>query len=266
MLLWLISRKVILPKATDTMEFFNVFRGLKKSSSETKLGDRLSFVRKSKSGVRERKCSVDSPLPPRPGKGRGGVEAIIENIPEDQLTGPSLHSPRRDTDQFGNICRKYEQLVIRGNVCHVSLLWSWYLQTTPALLLVLAAPPVICPTTPARGGCCWTVVVTRDATSACLTVRTVPSASQLTWWPAPPCLSSPWTRPWCTAVCPAEYFPPLQWPGDPATTDLVLDQGPGDTTGYKDTTGDQTLSTLTTSPSQVTLSHCLSCPPCFITN
>ena len=113
---------MILPKAVDTMEFFNVFRGLKKSSSETKLGDRLSFVRKSKSGVRERKCSVDSPLPPRPGKGRGGVEAIIENIPEDQLTGPSLHSPRRDTDQFGNICRKYEQLVIRGNVCHVSLL------------------------------------------------------------------------------------------------------------------------------------------------
>ena len=99
-----------------------MFRGLKKSSSETKLGDRLSFVRKSKSGVvGGRKCSVDSPLPPRPGKGRGGVEAtIIENITEDQLTGPSLHSPRRDTDQFGNICNKYEQLVIRGKARLVS--------------------------------------------------------------------------------------------------------------------------------------------------
>ena len=112
---------MILPKAVDTMEFFNVFRGLKKSSSETKLGDRLSFVRKSKSGVGGRKSSVDSPLPPRPGKGRGGVEAtIIENITEDQLTGPSLHSPRRDTDQFGNICNKYEQLVIRGKARLVS--------------------------------------------------------------------------------------------------------------------------------------------------
>ena len=110
-------------KAGDTMEFFSVFRGLKKSSSETKLGDRLSFVRKSKGGVGGRKCSVDSPLPPRLGKGLGGVEVtIIENITEDQLIGPSLHSPRRDTDQFGNICNKYEQLTIRGNVCQVSLL------------------------------------------------------------------------------------------------------------------------------------------------
>ena len=86
-----------------------MFRGLKKSSSETKLGDRLSFGRKSK-----RKSSIDSPLPPRPGKGRGGVEGrIIENIAEDQL--PSLHSPRRDTDQYGNVYNKYEPLVIRGN-------------------------------------------------------------------------------------------------------------------------------------------------------
>ena len=91
------------------MEFFNVFRGLKKSSSETKLGDRLSFGRKSKS---LRKSSVDSPLPPRPGK----VRTIIENLTEDQVSGPSLHSPRRDTDQYGNVYSKYEPLVIRGKL------------------------------------------------------------------------------------------------------------------------------------------------------
>ena len=93
-----------------------MFRGLKKSSSETKLGDRLSLSRRSKSGG-GRKSSIDSPLPPRPGKGRGGVErTIIENIAEDQVTGPSLHSPRRDTDQFGNVYNKYESLVIRGKL------------------------------------------------------------------------------------------------------------------------------------------------------
>ena len=202
------------------MEFFSVFRGLKKSSSETKLGDRLSFVRKSKGGVGGRKCSVDSPLPPRPGKGRGGVKAtIIENITEDQLTsGPSLHSPRRDTDQYGNIFTKHDQLVIRGNVCLVfSVVILKYFQTTPALLSlppVSPAPPATSPTTPARGGCWWTAVVMRDATSVSLTQRTVLSASHLTSCPAPPCPSSPWTRPWSMAVwrllgAQAEYFPRL---------------------------------------------------------
>ena len=194
-----------------------MFRGLKKSNSESKLGDRLSFVRKSKSGVGGRKCSVDSPLPPRPGKGRGGVEAtIIENITEDQLTsGPSLHSPRRDTDQYGNIFTKHDQLVIRGNICLVfSVVTLKYLQTTPALLSLPPVPPVASPTTPVRGECWWTAVVMRDAISVSLIQRNVHSARHLTSCPAPPCPSSPWTRPWCTAVlgllaAPAEYFPRL---------------------------------------------------------
>ena len=199
------------------MEFFNVFRGLKKSNSESKLGDRLSFVRKSKSGVGGRKCSVDSPLPPRPGKGRGGVEAtIIENITEDQLSsGPSLHSPRRDTDQYGNIFTKYDQLVIRGNVCLVfSVVTLKYLQTTPVLLSLPPVPPVTSPTTPVRGECWWTAVVMRDAINVSLIQRNVHSARHLTSCPAPPCPSSPWTRPWCMAVwglvaAQAEYFPRL---------------------------------------------------------
>ena len=98
-----------------TMEFFNVFKGLKKSNSETKLGERLSFGRKSRSSG-GRKSSTDCPLPPRPGKCRGGLATtIVENLTEDQVTGPSLHSPRRDTDQFGNFYNRYEPLVIRGN-------------------------------------------------------------------------------------------------------------------------------------------------------
>ena len=107
-------------------------------------------------------------------------------------------------------------------------------------------------------------MATRDATSASLPPRTALSASQLTCWLAPPCLSSPWTRQWCTAVwgsrpAPAEYFPPRQSPGGQgATTDLALLRGPGGSTGYRDTTGDQTLSTLTTSPSQVKLPPTLS--------
>ena len=92
-----------------------MFRGLKKSNSETKLGDRLSFGRKSKSGGGG-KSIQNSPLPPRPGKSLGSrnsessVGRIIENIPDEGH--PSLHSPRRDTDQFGNSC---VPLVIKGN-------------------------------------------------------------------------------------------------------------------------------------------------------
>ena len=94
------------------MDILNVFRGLKKSNSETKLGDRLGFGRKSKSYSRSNSTQA-SPLPPRPGKvssRQGSVTRIIENIPDDNI---SLHSPRRDTDQFGNA---YEPLVIKGNI------------------------------------------------------------------------------------------------------------------------------------------------------
>ena len=135
-----------------TMEFFNVFRGLKKSSSETKLGDRLSFSRRSKSGG-GRKSSIDSPLPPRPGKGRGGVErTIIENIAEDQVTGPSLHSPRRDTDQFGNVYNKYESLVIRGKVHLTGDSWT----ESPAILLIsdISDDSGSCSPAPGGGPCC----------------------------------------------------------------------------------------------------------------
>ena len=100
----------------STMDFLNVFRGLKKSNSETKLGDRLGFGRKSKS-YSGGKSVQSSPLPPRPGRvscsRQSSVTRIIENIPDDNIaTTVSLHSPRRDTDQFGNA---YEPLVIKGN-------------------------------------------------------------------------------------------------------------------------------------------------------
>ena len=101
------------------MDILNVFRGLKKSNSETKLGDRLSFGRKSKSysGGGGLKSVQNSPLPPRPSKSiscrnsKSSVGRIIENIPDEGI--PSLHSPRQDTDQFGNSC---VPLVIKGNV------------------------------------------------------------------------------------------------------------------------------------------------------
>ena len=103
------------------MEFLNVFKGLKKSNSETKLGDRLSFGRKSKTFTGA-KSIQNSPLPPRPTKGNKGVTSknsvgrIIENITDDNNPNiPSLHSPRRDTDQFGNVC---VPLVIKGIVSY----------------------------------------------------------------------------------------------------------------------------------------------------
>ena len=96
-----------------------MFRGLKKSNSETKLGDRLSFGRKSKSysGGGGLKSVQNSPIPPRPHisisstNSKSSVGRIIDNIPDKGL--PSLHSPRQDTDQFGNSC---VSLVIKGNV------------------------------------------------------------------------------------------------------------------------------------------------------
>ena len=99
------------------MDILNVFRGLKKSNSETKLGDRLSFGRKSKTYSRGvgLKSVQNSPISPRPHisisstNSKSSVGRIIENIPDKGL--PSLHSPRQDTDQFGNYC---VPLVIKG--------------------------------------------------------------------------------------------------------------------------------------------------------
>ena len=101
------------------MDILNVFRGLKKSNSETKLGDRLSFGRKSKTFCGT-KSIQNSPLPPRPTKGKSkpsaAVGRIIENIPDDSNPNiPSLHSPRHDIDQYGNAC---VPLVIKGIVSH----------------------------------------------------------------------------------------------------------------------------------------------------
>ena len=97
------------------MDILSVFRGLKKSNSETKLGDRLSFGRKSKS-YGGPKSVASSPLPPRPRPGAGSCR-IMENIAEVGGGGAqpsvSLHSPRRDTDQYGNAC---VPLVIQGNM------------------------------------------------------------------------------------------------------------------------------------------------------
>ena len=272
---WIIQKYWMRGSSCITMEFFNVFRGLKKSSSETKLGDRLSFGRKSKS-TGGRKSSIDSPLPPRPGKGRGGVETtIIENITEDQLAGPSLHSPRRDTDQFGNIYNKYEPLVIRGNVrgerCKSGdIFWSLIFQTTPDHVPRLlprppAVPPADCRTTRPRGEFCWTVAAMRDVTSVYSLVRTAHSVWPVPWWPAPPCRWGPWSPGWCMAVSelldlPPEYFRLLQWAGDPVSTGPVRARQVGDRTGSRDTTGDQTQSTLTISPCQVIVISSVCCP------
>ena len=102
------------------MEIFNKFKGMRKSNSDSKLSlsDRLSFTRKSKvkSGA---KTIVTSPLPPRPTKGSAGSKTnhqgrACENIPENIISGPSLHSPRRDPDQFDNV-NSQEPLLIKGN-------------------------------------------------------------------------------------------------------------------------------------------------------
>ena len=102
------------------MEIFNKFKGMRKSNSDSKLSlsDRLSFTRKSKvkSGG---KTIVTSPLPPRPTKGSAGSKSnrqgrACENIPENIISGPSLHSPRRDPDQFDNV-NSQEPLLIKGN-------------------------------------------------------------------------------------------------------------------------------------------------------
>ena len=102
------------------MEIFNKFKGMRKSNSDSKLclSDRLGFSRKSKekSGG---KTIVTSPLPPRPTKGSAGSKTnrhvrACENIPENIISGPSLHSPRRDPDQFDNV-NSQEPLLIKGN-------------------------------------------------------------------------------------------------------------------------------------------------------
>ena len=91
-----------------TMDLLNKFRGLKKSSSDTKLGDRLSFVRRSKTSKSKIQAS---PLPPRPSR---PVGRILENVSTDHVNNvASLHSPRHDTDQFGN--HVYTPLMITGD-------------------------------------------------------------------------------------------------------------------------------------------------------
>ena len=91
---------------------------MRKSNSDSKLGlsDRLSFTRKSKGGA---KSIVHSPLPPRPTKGSVSSKTNrhgkgCENIPENIMSGPSLHSPRRDPDQYDKV-NSQEPLLIKGN-------------------------------------------------------------------------------------------------------------------------------------------------------
>ena len=102
------------------MEIFNKFKGMRKSNSDSKLclSDRLSFTRKSKE-KNGGKTRVTSPLPPRPTKGSASSKPnhhvrACENIPENIISGPSLHSPRRDPDQFDNV-NSQEPLLIKGN-------------------------------------------------------------------------------------------------------------------------------------------------------
>ena len=113
-------------KGQSRMEIFNKFRGLRKSNSDSKLGlsDRLSFNRKSKAKTGG-KPIVSSPLPPRPSKGSAGSKTnhhgrACENIKENIISGPSLHSPRRDPDQFDNV-NSQEPLLIKGNKKTVSV-------------------------------------------------------------------------------------------------------------------------------------------------
>ena len=93
---------------------------MRKSNSDSKLylSDRLGLNRKSK-GKSGGKTIVTSPLPPRPTKGSASSKTnrhvrACENITENIISGPSLHSPRRDPDQFDNI-NSQEPLQIKGN-------------------------------------------------------------------------------------------------------------------------------------------------------
>ena len=122
-----VNEATTLLNIVSAMEFFNVFKGLTKSNSDSKLGlsDRLSFNRKSKlpSGG---KSIVNSPLPPRPSKGSAGSKTnchgrAFENIPENLICGPSLHSPRHDPDQFDN-ANSHEPLLIKGNKKNITIL------------------------------------------------------------------------------------------------------------------------------------------------
>ena len=114
------------------MEILNVFRGMKKSNSDAKvvgLSERLSFGRKSKRS-NGAKSIANSPLPPIPSKVISTSKCkqnvkLIENIPENLIChpslhshspkcDPSLHSPRRDPDQF-DFLSSQEPILIKGN-------------------------------------------------------------------------------------------------------------------------------------------------------
>ena len=102
------------------MEIFK-FNGMPKSNSDSKLwlSDRLKFTRKSKQQL-SAKSVVDSPLPPRPTKGRLSMktsrhEKACDMICENIVSGPapSLHSPRYDPGQYDGIKVQYP-LLIKG--------------------------------------------------------------------------------------------------------------------------------------------------------
>ena len=105
------------------MELLNVFRGMKKSNSDSKLGlgEKLSFRKKTKIPSSNSKSSiVNSPLPPRPYKGSANAKStrpgkVFENIPENLVFGPSIHSPRRDPDIYDNP-KSTELLRVEGNI------------------------------------------------------------------------------------------------------------------------------------------------------
>ena len=104
----------------STMEIFK-FKGMPKSNSDSKLwlSDRLKFTRKSKQQL-SAKSVVNSPLPPRPTKGRLSMktsrhEKACDMICENIVSGPapSLHSPRHDPSQYNDLLSQ-DPLFIKG--------------------------------------------------------------------------------------------------------------------------------------------------------
>ena len=107
-------------KVLSVMEIFK-FKGMPKSNSDSKLwlSDRLNFSRRSKQQL-STKSLVNSPLPPRPTKGRLGMktsrhEKACDMICENIVSGPapSLHSPRYDPG-LHNDFNSQAPLLIKG--------------------------------------------------------------------------------------------------------------------------------------------------------
>ena len=99
------------------MEFLNVLKGLRKSNSESKgLSERLTFGRKSLRSSNAKSIAT-SPLPPLPTIESGSCKTkrrgkVFENPAEDLVFGPSLHSPRHDTES--RVTQAEEPLMIKG--------------------------------------------------------------------------------------------------------------------------------------------------------